>query len=218
MFAIQCISKQVRPLSLSDETASALFYMQENQCQALPVVNSDKVIGYINLTELLTNVSEPISALIPDAQPFTCAADMHVFELYYLMQEHALDCIAITDQSEHFAGIVFAKDLPDFLFENSQWQYPGATLIIELKKGQYLLSDIIRVIESNQVQVQFLITSNDVNDTSLNHLHIRLNTIETHTVLSALHRFGYKVVYCSHIFKDENDDSRMKWLLKFING
>lgn len=217
MFAIQLISKQVQPIRISDDTESAIVYMQELNVNELPVVHDQHVIGYISVAELLGNMNRSIAQLLSTAKPICAKADTHLFDLLKSMSDHHLDAIAIEDEQEQFAGIVLQSDLPSALIDHSLLSQPGASLVIETSLKNYSLSEIARIIESNGVHILHTMLVSDSVDSEKLYLNLRIHTLDTAATLASLSRFGYNVVYCSIIQRDDSDENRLKWLMKFIN-
>ncbi len=193
MIAAELISQLVTPLMTSDTGEEAIIVMNVNHVKHLPIVNDSQLLGLISEEDILHhNLSEPIGSYrLSMIRPYAYE-DEHLFEVMSKMAQHSLTVIPVVDREENFLGIITQEDLLQFYASSYSFKEPGSIIILETDKRQYSLSEISRIVESENASIlSSFLTSQD--DTTTVTVTLKLNRQEIQHILASLERYDYVI-------------------------
>ncbi len=193
MIAAELISQLVTPLMTSDSGEEAIIVMNVNHVKHLPIVNDTQLLGLISEEDILQhNLSEPIGSYrLSMIRPYAYENE-HLFEVMSKMAQHSLTVIPVVDREENFLGIITQEDLLQFYASSYSFKEPGSIIILETDKRQYSLSEISRIVESENASIlSSFLTSQD--DTTMVTVTLKLNRQEIQHILASLERYDYVI-------------------------
>lgn len=193
MIAEELISNDVAPLRTSDTGEEALSLMQEFNVRHLPIVNNKQLLGLVSEEDILNHdVSEPLGAFsLSIRRPFIRTRD-HIYEVMRLMADYHLTLIPVVDDEEHYVGMISLEDLLIYFARTGAFTEPGSIIVIEMDKRDYMLSEISRIIESENATVLSAFVSSTLDSLRIN-VTIKVNVQHIQAILSTLDRFSYEV-------------------------
>jgi acetoin utilization protein AcuB len=217
MIASDLISHRIFPLKKNDSVEGALILMQDWKVFSLPVVEAGKVIGFCDVQELLKfPKKDKIIHHMSHNQIVINSLNVHLFDIIRLFADNSLTTLTIIE-NEQFSGIVSWMELLD-VYKRSYLSQQGAIIKLQMPSRSYSLSEISRLIESNDVKILhlFIIPMND--DEGHVELSIKLNTTDIRNVLSTLERYQYSITGIYNA-AELDDSSRIKFenLIKYLN-
>ncbi|MDR2968046.1 MAG: hypothetical protein LBV32_00395 [Tannerellaceae bacterium] len=122
------------------------------------------------------------------------------------------------DTAVQYTGSVAREKMLETLAELSGANMPGSVVVLEMPPRDYVLSDIARIVESNNAHIINLLSSTD-RDTGCLLITIKLDLEDASPVIRSFERFNYTVLY--HHMKesvvDEILQRRMNELLYYAN-
>jgi predicted transcriptional regulator len=191
-------------LETVDACDKAIGFMDEFKLSHYPVVNGSLFIGLIYEEDIFEfdDWSQTVSQSkirLPDVS--INGAD-HFLSVVNKMQLSGLSCIPVVDDNNHFIGLITRDRIVNVFGGSSIVQDVGSVIELELAANDYYLTEITRVIESSGTKILGTYIRANKEDNKIV-LTIKLNKQEVEDVLSALDRFGYKVL-ASYQFKSEN--------------
>lgn len=194
MKAAELVSKSISALRTSDTGARALQLMNAFHVSHLPVVNENHLLGLVSEEDILNAHGEeeaignlPLSLV----RPFIHSHE-HLFEVLKMAAELRLTVIPVTDKEETYIGLITRNDLLNFFAEQTDILEPGGILVLEIHVKDYSLSEIVRIIETNQVKILCLFAGTNY-DTSKMEVTIKVNNTDLQPVISDLSRHNYTV-------------------------
>lgn len=218
MTAKDLISGIIPPLKSSDSGLKAIEWMQEFNVHHLPVIDGTKFLGLLSEDDILdlSNPAEPISSHnFSLNKPFVKEGE-HIFEVIKVAAQLHLTLIPVVDDHNHYQGSISLESLIDKLASFSSIDDPGGILVLEINKNDYSLTEISRIVESNNAQILSSIITSHKDSTKIE-VTIKLNISDLKHVISTFERFEYTVVasyqesgYFDHL--KENYDSLMNYL------
>ncbi len=193
MIASELISSQLIPLKTSDTGRAALAVMSDFYVKHLPIVNNSQLLGVIAEEDILNNpINEPVGSYRLKHQKPYVSHHEHLFEIMSTMAEHDLTVIPVIDDDGNYMGLITQNDLMQYYARSFSFTEPGGILVLELAKRDYLLSEIARLIESDNAVILSSFISN-VADPSIVSLTLKLNKSNLDKVSATLRRFGYNI-------------------------
>lgn len=194
---IKDLSLSVLPWVHSHDTvAHALQIMQDEQVAQLPVVEGDQYLGVVQEQHLLEVEDDQESlqrfaGILP--RPSVKNED-HFLQAVQLASLSELQIIPVLGEEQELLGVITVKELLAELSRFLGLHEPGAFIVVEKEMHQYSLSDISKLVESNDAQVTQLNTfSNE--QTGMILITIRVNKPEISDIIATFQRYDYKICF-----------------------
>jgi acetoin utilization protein AcuB len=219
MIAKNLISNLIPPLKTSDTGEQAINWMQEFNVNHLPIVNNEQFLGLISEDDILdmNDLFEPIgNHQLSLFRPFV-KNTMHIYEVIKVASELHLTIIPVVDENEVYVGVITIQSLVEFFGSLNGIKEAGGIVVLEMNKSDYSLSEIARLVESNDA----LILSNYVSahtETTKIEVTLKLNISDLKHVIATFERFNYTVAgsFQETEYYDQLKD-RFDSLMNFLN-
>lgn len=219
MLAKTLISENIPPLKITDSGTRAIDWMYEFKTTHLPIVDNRHFLGLITEDDILdfNNPDEPLNVLHKQLYRPIVKANDHIYEVMRIASQIKSPLIPVVDEEENYLGIITMESLLQYFAKVSGMQDEGGIIVLQLKGlKDYVLSDIARIIESNNVYIlSSFMHSSEPNKVSLT---IKLSTSDIQRIVSNLERYDYEVVA---FFQEEdlNDiyQERYDSLMNYLN-
>ncbi|MDF2454868.1 MAG: hypothetical protein K0R51_861, partial [Cytophagaceae bacterium] len=151
MLAEELINLMIPPLKLTDTGQTALNWMDEFRVTQLPVVDHSQYVGLIT-EENIMEMNDPallISSYELDYKDARVLPDVHYLDLLKKADQHKIILLPVTDPSGVYLGVVSVSDISAALAQMLNGYGPGGIIVLSMKERDYSLSQISRLIESN---------------------------------------------------------------------
>jgi acetoin utilization protein AcuB len=219
MLAAELINLMIPPLKLSDTSQVALNWMEEFHLSQLPVVDQQNYCGMISEESILeaNDSSLAISSYKLDLQELKVSPDMHYLDLLKNADQFKVNLLPVIDSSNNYQGVVSVNDISAALAQMLNSYGPGGIIVLYLKERDYSLSQISRLVESNDAKIlsSFVNTDNDVEHLKLT---LKLNKTDVSRVIATLERHDYRVIAQFQEGESvEKDKDRLDLLFKYLN-
>ena len=220
MLARDLISLTVAPLKPNEEAVNALAWMDEMRTQHAPVVLDNKLVGLVSEDEILgqNDLENPI-----DKHTFLGARckvldTQHLFDVIRIIADQKLTLVPVVDQNEVYLGCITLKTLVFEFAKSNSFQQPGSIIVLEVSQHNYSLSEISRIVESNDAKVLSSYI-NSFPDSTRIEVTIKINKIDTSAIIQTFNRFNYLVLasYSEESKLDELLSNRYESLMKYLN-
>lgn len=207
MNAGHLITDDIPQLKTSTTGREALDIMGDNYVQHLPIVNNKELLGIISEEDILEHdENESIGSYYLSMLRAQVSETDHVFDVMRQMALGRLSLIPVIDGEDNYLGVIVQQDLLLYFATSFSLSEPGGIIILETSKPDYAMSEIARVVESeNSVIISSFITSNPNDNRIL--VHLKLNNSEVQRVTAAFERYGYIVIA---IYSDDKDSDILK--------
>ncbi len=219
MLAIDLISSAVPVLSPRDSPSRALELMNEFHTSELPMVEGQNYLGLMEEESLLeTEITEaylsgfPLAVFKPAVQ-----ADVHFFEAIKIIGDYKLSLLPVVDQKNNYAGAITSQNLLNAVSRFNGIQQPGGILVLSMKPQDYMLSEIARLAEAEDI---FLLGVHTLTEPESGRLKVILKTNRQNLdpFIASLRQLDYEVIYRFDI--TENTESLQRNydnLMNYIN-
>lgn len=219
MLAKDFINPMLPVLKSTDTVGKAIDLMEEYRIGQLPIVNELEYRGLIN-QDILINADEdlPLLALQPEFGEVVVTENQHILEILAITQKHDLQAVVVLDEEQKFAGTISVNELLNQFSKNLGIQELGAILEIAVENRSYSLSEISRLIESNNTKIiSSYYTSGSFSEDSKDILTLKLNRQDITSVVATLARYEYDIVGAYNFEAIETPDrERYDMLMKYL--
>lgn len=215
------ITKEIPVLKSFDTGDYALTLMDDYKLKHLPVVSDDSFYykGIISEKELLSysDLSVNIGNIYLAESP-SVRLETHLLEVLALITRNKLSLLPVISDQDIYEGVVTRERLVDVCADFCQADAPGSTIILEVSPTDYSVTDIARIIESNNAHILSLQTHpEDTNGQLL--ITLKIDAEDASAVIRSFERFNYTVVwhFMENGMVDDIFQRRMNELIHYMN-
>ena len=181
----------------TDTVYRVMSLMDENEISHIAVQHNDKFEGILS-EEVLLEVDEEstVSELQHLFLDISANESDHFLKAVSLAAVYDLSIVPVTDESRSLTGTIVASHLLRFVADFMHIQEPGGMIVLEIDPLHYSISEISKIIESNDAQITQLNSSRHSDKGSLQ-VTIKINKLEISDIVSSFQRYEYNVIYYS---------------------
>jgi predicted transcriptional regulator len=193
MMASSFIDQTIIPLKTSDSIDFAIDFFKEFSVRHLPVVQDNICIGILSLDDIeeAEIFDSPILDFINLNYSFALNND-HIYEVMRAISEQSFTLFPILDENNNYIGSITLSSLFKNYINCAAFVQPGSILVLEIDKKNYSLSEIARIVESeNKVILSSLLSSNGESDVL--EITLKLNSVQIQNLVTTFERFGYNI-------------------------
>ncbi len=208
------------PLKKTDTVAMALNMIEENKVSHLAVVDESDYLGLISETELLNaeNDDKKIGDLCIGLPKPAIQEQEHYYNALNLMTAQRLSVLPVLDHEFHYSGMISGERLLVELADAMSVSNPGGIIILEINQNDFNLSEIARIVESNDTKILSLNVKTFPNSTKME-VTIKLNRLNLEPVIQTFNRYDYVISY--YFGENEKNENllreRYDLLLRYLN-
>jgi len=212
------ISDDVPPIKTSDTGTRALQWMGDFRVSHLPIVNHQEFLGLISESDILdlNHPDEPIgNHSLSLAKPYVLE-DQHFYDVLKVITSLKLSLLPVLDRDGKYMGLITLATMLVELAEMGSMKENGGLIVLELNVLDYHLSEIARIVESNDAKILSLYISSPLDAQKLE-VTIKVNRTDLSGILQTFHRFNYTVKAAFHDGEeDQGMLDRYQSFLKFL--
>lgn len=211
MIAKELISDGILPLKTSDTGKTALSWMEDLRLLHLPLVENGKLLGLVSEFDIyaFNRFDEEMgSHLLSLHKPYVYDYQ-HIYDVLKLVQMHRLSLVPVVDNEEKYLGSITLQSLLEHFALSLSVNEPGGIIVLGMNVHDYVLSEIARIVESNDTKILSLIVQTELDSTRLQ-LTLKLNKRDIASVLQTFNRFNYNVL-ASFGAEDDFEDLKERY-------
>ncbi len=219
MLTAELINNNIPRLQLQDSVSKALQLINDYRVTHLPVVAEDKYLGMISEDDLLDVESEKgtIEFLQENFVPAFVKENEHFLNAVKCSNQFETTIVPVTNEERELVGVITVTDLLKALGDFSGANEIGGIIVMEMERSQFAISEISRIVESNDSTVLHLNTTIQP-DTGLLTVSLHLNKKEIAAIVSAFERYDYDIIYYFGDEKFENEiHSNYRHLMSYLD-
>ncbi len=206
MLTIELINNNIPRLQLQDTVGKALQLTNDFRVSHLPVVSEENFLGLISEEDLIDTGDEkmPIEFLEKHFVKASVQDNVHFLNAVNISAQFETNIVAVINPENEFAGVITTQDLLKTLGNFAGANEIGGIIVLEMERSQFAISEISRIVESNDCSILHLnTTTNEI--TGLLTVTIHINKREIAIVVSTFERYEYDVIYFFGNEKFENE-------------
>ena len=219
MLTTELINNNIPRLQLPDTVSKALQLINDFKLTHLPVVSEGKFLGLISEEDLLDVHDEklPIEILQQHFLHFSIADNVHFLNAVNYSIQHDTNVVPVIKPENEFAGVITSSDLLKTLGNFSGANEIGGIIVLEMERIQFAISEISRIVESNDCTILHLNTTTHP-ITGMLTVTLHINKKEIATVVATFERYDYHVLYQFGIENFENEiDDNYRHLMNYLD-
>jgi CBS domain-containing protein len=217
MFCKEILIKDIPVLKQGDSGLHAAALMDELKLSHLPVVADGSYI-YLFSERDIAEMKNPEAEIENTCFYAPCVREeSSVVEALQVMSKDLLTLLPVVAGNGEYAGAIILPVLIESLSEMSNTGSEGALIAVELNRQEFILSQIIHLIEVNRAKVLSLFSYID-KETGNQILLFKIDLEDASPVIRSLERFNYPVKYYrqKQMFPDEILQKRANELIHYI--
>lgn len=219
MLTIDLINNNIPRLQLQDSIAKALQLLNDFRLTHLPVVSDDKYLGLISEEDLMDAEDEKLTVEILQDHflPAQVRDNMHFLNAVNISIQFDTNIIPVLNEERELAGVISTTDLLKTLGNFAGANEIGGIIVLEMERSQFAISEISRIVESNDSTILHL-NSNTDEVTGMLTVTIHLNKREIAAIVATFERYEYDVIYYFGNEKFENEiHSNYRHLMNYLD-
>lgn len=219
MLALELNNTSIPQLHLHDTVARALQLVSDFKVSHIPVVSEEKFLGLISEKDLLAVHNK--TTFLEDLQGeliFAAARENdHFLQAVNISNRYQTNIVPVINFDGELIGTISAQTLLGTLGYFSGSQEGGGMIVLEMERSQFIISEISRIIESNEATILHLNTTLQP-ETGLLRVTININKKELSTIIASFERYEYDIIYYFGDEKFESDiQSNYRHLMNYLD-
>jgi signal-transduction protein with cAMP-binding, CBS, and nucleotidyltransferase domain len=220
MIASELINYIIPSLQPGDLAEKALHLMEELRISQLPVVQEGRFLGLLRDEAILEDSQQkkPVENFpLVDSTCFVYESQ-HFYDVIKVASECGVQVVAVLSQQQEYRGLITLEDTIAAFAQTAAVQVPGAIILISLNQIDYSLTEISRLVESENAKILSTAIATDPQDATRLKLTLKINRTDVSRVISTLERFGYRI---TATFQEtdviSNDKERLDMLMRYLD-
>jgi len=219
MLTADLINNNIPSLKLKDSVGKALQLISDFRVTHLPVVSEDKFLGMVGEEDLLDvgDDKSPIEILQENFLLESIKEDVHFLNAVNFSNKFETSIVPVINDVNDLAGVIPVVDLLKTLGDFSGANEIGGIIVLEMERLQFSISEISRIVESNDATILHLNTTIHP-ATGLLTVTLHLNKKEIISIVAAFERYEYNVIFDFSEEKFENNiDVNYRHLMNYLD-
>ena len=219
MLTADLITNNIPRLQVQDSIAKALQLVNDYKLSHLPVVADDKYLGLISENDLLDaeDAKLPVQILAANFIMASVKENEHFLNALNFSNLHESNLVPVVSDENEYTGVITSPVLLKALGDFSGATEIGGIIVMEMERSQFAISEISRIVESNDATVLHLNTTVQ-QDTGMLTVTLHLNKKEIAAIVSSFERYEYDVIYYFGDEKFENEvHSNYRHLMNYLD-
>ena len=211
--------KDVSYVNSDDSLKSAKELILELCVCDLPVVKQGNFVGIIPGQSIIDaeNDAQTIEEFKEEFLNVFVNKEQHILDVLYIAGLQETTIVPVIDKENKYLGSIKLQDLVKEISNTYNFFQPGGIITLEMDNRDYQLSEIARILESDNAKILSLLTSFNADSTKF-YVTIKLNHQDVQNIAATFERFGYKVtLYSEDHFRFNDLQDRYDYLMKFID-
>lgn len=220
MIAEELINQMIPPLKMGDSVQKALQWMEELHIHQLPVIEHKEYKGLISEEVIYQfNKEDAFINEMPLLYNATFVyAHQHFYDILRLANESQLQLVSVLNEENHFVGAVTLNDTLMALSESASMKESGGILVFWMDKRDYSLSEISRLVESNDAKILSTYLTDDKDNPQKIKVTIKLNITDLNRIIATFERFNYQIIGKFQDASHQNvEQERLDHLFKYLS-
>ncbi|HRH58052.1 MAG TPA: CBS domain-containing protein [Chitinophagales bacterium] len=217
LFAQNCIDTSIPFVRLSDSIGYVLELMQEYKTEILAVVDNTIYAGAISENMLLeVDDLQRIETLQEHFLMHKVSEGTHLFDVLKVSADLSVYFLPVVNSENEYIGIITPQKLLNIFAMHSSLVTSGGIIVLELETKNYSLTEISKIVESNNAMILHSMMATSVNQNFVQ-VSLKVNKNDLKDIQLAFERYQYTVLAVLHqseyeVQLQERYDSLMKYL------
>lgn len=219
MLTIDLINNNIPRLQLKDSVSKALRLIADFRVTHLPVVDDDKFLGLVSEDDLLDQ-EEPKMPIELMQESFIMAAvhdNEHFLNAVTCSNQIESTVVPVVNDENELLGVITTDNLLKTLGNFAGTNEIGGIIVLEMERSQFAISEISRLVESNDATILHL-NSTVHPQTGMLTVTLHINKKEIAAIVATFERYEFDVIYYFGNEKFENEiHSNYRHLMNYLD-
>ena len=196
MLTRDLININIPRLRLQDSVAKALQLINDFRISHLPVVSDDKFLGLISEDDLLDAKDDklPVENLQDTFLRVAVPGNVHFLNAVNSSIQFDTTVVAVSSPDDVFEGVITLPDLLRMLGNFAGANEIGGIIVLEMERPRFAISEISRIVESNDCTILHMNTTTD-GITGLLTVTLHINKRDIASTVATFERYEYDIIY-----------------------
>ena len=196
MLNIELINNNIPRLQLYDSVSKALQLVNDFRLTHLPVVTDDKFLGLISEDDLRDAISDkiPVELLQEHFIQATVRENEHFLNAVNCSNKFETNVVPVVNEDRELEGVITTIELLQILGNFAGANEIGGIIVLEMERSQFAISEISRIVESNDATIYHLNTTIHP-ETGMFTVTIHINKKEIAAIVATFERYEFDVIY-----------------------
>jgi acetoin utilization protein AcuB len=207
MLTVDLINNNIPRLQLQDSIVKAIQLVNDFRVTHLPVVSDDKYLGLLSEEDLLDAEDDRLNIEVLQEHFIRAAVkdNVHFLNAVNASIQNDTNIVPVVNEEGELVGVIPTIDLLKTLGNFAGANEIGGIVVLEMERSQLAISEISRIVESNDCTILHLNSYVDA-ITGMLTVTLHLNKREIAAVVATFERYEYDVIY---YFGDENFENEI---------
>jgi predicted transcriptional regulator len=219
MLTANLINNNIPRLQPQDSVNKALQLISDFKVTHLPVVSENKFLGLVSEEDLLDVEDQRITIEFLQQHLIQASVNDHAHFLIAVncSIQFETNVVPVVNQANDFCGVITTTYLLKALGNFSGANEIGGIIVLEMERSQFAISEISRIVESNDCTILHLNTTVHP-ETGILEVTIHINKREIATVVATFERYDYHVNFQFGIENFENEiDKNYRHFMHYLD-
>lgn len=197
MQAADLLARDFPVLSPTDDVQAAVDIFLDTCVCHIPVINEDKILQGVFPVDILAsleNKKQPIVNFKADWLNNSVFPDQPGLFIFELISRLELSAIPVVNENREYIGTIETQDLLKRIGSYYSFMEPGGLITLILGPRDYNLSEISRIVESNNAKILTLYLEQIEKSDQLR-LTLKISTTDLSHIFATFERFRYNIDY-----------------------
>jgi CBS-domain-containing membrane protein len=212
MIAGELLIEDFPVLHVEDELHKAVDIFLDHCICHIPVLSADNYLEGVLPIDILMEIPDKnrkIEEFRHDFMPVFAFRDQHGLEVFEIIARQELTALPVVDETRTYLGIILSQELLSRLSAYYSFKEIGGIIVLSMGIRDYNLSEISRIVESNNAKILMLYLDTDA-DNSMMTLTLKLNTLDLSHIIATFERFKYTIDFF-HPSAQQKDEMRERY-------
>lgn len=207
MLTVDLINNNIPRLQLQDSIVKAVQLVNDFRVTHLPVVSDDKFLGLLSEEDLLDAEDDRLTIEVLQEHFIRASVkdNVHFLNAVNASIQNDTNIVPVVNEDGELMGVIPTIDLLKTLGNFAGANEIGGIVVLEMERSQFAISEISRIVESNDCTILHLNSYVDA-ITGMLTVTLHLNKREIAAVVATFERYEYDVIY---YFGDENFENEI---------
>jgi acetoin utilization protein AcuB len=196
MLTVELINSNIPRLKLQDSVSKALQLINDYRVTHLPVVQDDKYLGLVSEDDLLDMEQDkaPVELMQESFVYAAVSENEHFLTAVNCCNQFETTVVPVINEEKELLGVITTPDLLKALGNFAGTNEIGGIVVLEMERSQFAISEISRIVESNDATILHLNTTVHP-ETGMLTVTIHINKKEIAAIVATFERYDYDVIY-----------------------
>jgi len=206
MLTTELINNNIPRLKLLDSIGKALQLINDYRVTHLPVASDEKFLGLISEDDLMDAEDDRATIQVLESSFIKAFVkeNEHFLNAVNCSNRYDTSVVPVINEEEELVGVITVTDLLKALGDFSGANEIGGIIVMEMERSQFAISEISRIVESNDATILHLNTTVHP-ETGMLTVTLHLNKKEISAIVSSFERYEYDIIYYFGDEKFENE-------------